>query len=253
MELNYKVITKCDNNTYLYGIRYKELRKMEIKNWIYNRPPDMVRIPEIANILEKQNYLDGFIYLVKYGENKYYCYDGIHRLEALKYLYKRNNEFNNKVNHKIIIHLITTYDEYDIKKKFELLNKCVPVPEIYTKATQELNKKNIIEEVVYYLYEKYNSHFSPNKKPNIPNENRDVLMDKLRELINNNEKMNMLKKEQIKKLFELFNNKMKGKQNHLKLTNKQKMKCEKNNCFIFASKNWVKGFELLINNIEEIS
>jgi hypothetical protein len=106
-----KLLTKCNENTYIYGITYQYLKEIQIENWIYNRPPDYTRIPEIIKQLEKQNYVDGFIYLVKYGENKYYCYDGIHRLEALRYLYERNN----KINHKIIIHLINNYDEQEIK------------------------------------------------------------------------------------------------------------------------------------------
>jgi len=225
-----------NDNSRIYGLFATDLVNLEILNWKKNRPPDMTRIPEIIEILKTQNYLDGFIYLFK-EDNKYYCYDGIHRVKALEQYYKI--EQHKRSCHRLFVHLYNEYDEYTIEKHFKQINKCIPVPEIYTDAAYTLEFKEKVEYIVNTTYKKYPKHFSTSKRPNKVHENRDIMIDKVTSLLQENKLDRMYSKEI---LFDIciiqFNGLMKKYIDHAKLTEKQKQKCETTGCYIFIDKNW---------------
>lgn len=224
----------------LYGISgRKMIDNMKILNWSKNRPPDLTRIPLIVKSLKKQKYIDGMIYLARDENNNYYCYDGIHRIEALRMLYREEY----KIDHRVIIHIIDTYDEDYIEKKFKLLNKCIPVPEIYTEAEHTLHCIELIEYVVGKTFERFSRNFSPSNRPQKIHENRDRMIDKLTEFLQNNIELQYFTKEQLydlcikqfnlvmKKLFEMSTKRV-------KLTQKQRKKCIETQCYLFIYKNW---------------
>lgn len=225
---NCKLLFKNNDGSELYGVSRKKLDLSKIKNWEFNRPPDMIRIPEIKAQLEKQNFVDGFIYLFN-KDGDLFCYDGIHRIEALKTI-------ESDINHRILIHYYPDYNEDVIKNKFKMLNKCVPVPELYTRAHKELDRKNLIENIVKFAITEYKSMFKPTNRPNLPHENRDNFTNKIQHVIETLE----LTYEDTKKLLLEYNDFI--KKNHKtiikKLSEKQINKCITNNCYIFTARNW---------------
>lgn len=243
----------CKNNdgSLILGITWKNLLNLDIPivNWEYNRPYDPKRIPEIVCQLEKQEYVDGVIYLVL-NDDELICYDGIHRIEALKLLTKQKTE----INHKMIIHYYNEYDEMTIKNKFELLNKCIPVPELYTHAHKKLHVKNTIDSIVKHYTTLYKEMFKPSNNPIIPHENRDRFMDKIDYIVT---ELNMenIDFDTIIDNINAYNEYIKRNINKFKITIKQLKKCNDNNCYLFTNKEWHYAFvnyyrnEVYVNNV----
>lgn len=252
-----KIICKYNDHTLLYGVTWNQIidSNIIIENWKFNRPPDFIRIPQIANHIRHSDYIDGIIYLVKTDTiedtdssgNKitktiYECYDGIHRIEALRYLQKSQN-----VNHKVVFHITNENDDIIIKSKFEKLNKCIPVPELYSNASKQLDLIKKVEEIAKHFVTIYSKHFSPNRKTNVPNENRDLFIDKLSTFITSY-RLSALSVEYIISTLERYNTIMKENVSFYKLTKKQLDKCKKYNCYMFISKNWIISLEKLYTN-----
>lgn len=230
----------CKNNdgSVIFGITWKQLINLSIPivNWEYNRPYDPKRIPEIVSQLEKQEYVDGIIYLTL-KDDELVCYDGIHRIEALKLLTKQKTE----VNHKLIIHYYNEYDEITIKNKFELLNKCIPVPELYTNAHKELRVKNVIDTIVKHYTSIYKDMFKPSNNPIVPHENRDRFIDKIDYIISEVNIENIDSETFINSI-NIYNEYIKTNINKFKITVKQLKKCSDNNCYLFIKKDWHSMF-----------
>ena len=228
--INGRELCKNNDGSILLGTTRTELLKHNIRNWEFNRPPDMKRIPEIVEQLEKQDNVDGFVYLFM-RDDDIFCYDGIHRIEALR-------EIKNKMNHRIIVHYYPRYNEDVINSKFKSLNKCVPVPELYTKAQKELDKRDLIETIVKNITTEFSNMFKATYKPNIPHENRDNFTDKLQGVIETLHLYGKSKKDIIEVLMN-FNEEQKCNVNKVnKLSVRQYNKCNENNCFLFITKNW---------------
>ena len=225
---NCKLLFENNDVSELYGALRKKFDFNKIKNWEFNRPPDMIRIPEIKAQFENQDIVDGFIYLFN-KDGDLFCYDGIHRIEALKTI-------ESDINHRIFIHYYPDYNEDVIKKKFKMLNKCVPVPDLYTRAHKELDKKNLIENIVRFAITEYKSMFKPTNRPNLPHENRDNFTNKIHHVIETLE----LTYEETKKLLLEFNMYIKNEQPSFlkKLSEKQINKCKTYDCYIFTTRNW---------------
>jgi hypothetical protein len=235
MEIIGKKLSENSDKSEWYGTKWNILSKHKIINWEYNRPYDNKRIPEIAEQLKKQDYVDGVIYLFQ-RDNQIICYDGIHRIEALKYL--DNTIENNKIkkcNHKIIVHFYPFYNEEIIKHRFVSLNKCIVVPEIYTKAHKLLDIKTNIEHIVKHFHTKYNNMFKSSSRPNIPHENRDIFTDKIQHIL---EELQISNEQDFIQMFENFNNHLRENINHFKVSKKQIEKCNNNNCYFFIKKDW---------------
>lgn len=225
-----KLASNSDKSEW-YGTKWDILSKNKILNWEHNRPYDSIRIPEIAEQLNKQDTVDGIIYLFQ-KNNELICYDGIHRIEALKYLDNINKK---KCTHKIIIHFYPFYSKRIIINKFESLNKCVVVPEIYTKAHKLLDIKTNIEHIVKHFHTKYNKMFKSSSKPNIPHENRDIFTDKIHYIL---EELQISNEQDFIHIFENFNKHLRENINHFKVSKKQIEKCNNNNCYFFIKKDW---------------
>lgn len=231
--LTYDIIFECSENNVVAHTTSDALNMVSIDNWDMNRPPDMARIPEIQSALKHQSYVDGIIYLsVNKTGDRYICYDGIHRLTALKNVRNKN----------IVIDLILSYSEDQIIAKFMRVNRCVPVPSLYTKAERELHLRETLETVVKTIQTTYPTRFSAASMPNIPNENRDSFMNKLsNEVMERTNKVTASSKpEDWLKYLNDLNDFTRDNIGILspKLTPAQVTKCNQSKWYLFAVKNW---------------
>lgn len=242
------IVNSNEDGSKIYITTWSKLSKYNIENWEFNRPPDMSRIPDIENHLKLQDYVDGTIYMFKNDDNTLVCFDGIHRIKALEKLH--NITGDNSTDHKIIIHLYDMYNIEQIKHKFEKLNKTIPLPELYTKAHRELDTKNKVENIIKHFTEKCPNMFRPSQKPNVPHENRDRFNDRVYDILMNELHIIEFNENKLIRLFEDFNNTLKERKEHLKISKKQLEKCISNDCFMFAHKNWKRLFIKYFNNNE---
>ena len=242
--LTYDIIFTCSENNVVAHTTSDALNSAVVKNWDMNRPPDMSRIPEIQSSMKHQSYADGIIYLSinKTGDG-YICYDGIHRLTALKSL---------RENKDVVIDLLLSYSEDQIISKFMRVNRCVPVPSLYTAAERNFHLRETLEQVVKTIQSAHPQRFSQSATPNIPNENRDAFMEKLsKDVLEITDKVTAASKVEdwIKYLNDL-NQFVSANIMVLspKITHSQMNKCLLSKWYLFAVKNWqtvvIEKFEL---------
>lgn len=231
--LKYNIIFVGSENNVVAHTTSEALKSVRIDNWEMNRPPDMERIPYIQLSMRWQSYADGIVYLSinKTGDG-YICYDGIHRLTAVKKLKEPKD---------IIIDLMLTYSESKIVEKFKQINECRPVPNLYTKSERDLKQREAIEGVVKELRTKHSGHFSGSSAPNIPNENRDALIDKLTGLMERTDKITAVSK--VEHWIKYLNDLNDFARENLgilapKLKPAQLSKCDLSKWYLFAVKNW---------------
>ena len=221
---------KNNDKNVVYGVLFKNLFELNIKHWKFNRPPDTDRIKHIASHIKEVKYVDGIIYM-QYKDNTLYCYDGLHRFEALKLLDKDNYNRISLQNMSIVLNIRINATDGEIMDHFSILNKCVPVPDIYVDV-QNAKEIQIIESVVNYFSEKFSSHFSVSRNPNIPNENKDRMKDRLKIMLENHpDKQNYIH-------FLEEQNKYVKENIPRKITSKQLDKCHKSGFYLFLQREW---------------
>ena len=239
----------------------KDLLKMPIQNWKFNRPPDSIRTNEIAlSIYNQKKAFDTMIYIdYNTNHNEYNVIDGIHRITALRKIYRENSkppdyltgEFGSNgdaewlYNSYIILNIRLNHSDGELIDLFHSLNKCVPVPELYINTRDE-DKTKIIESLVKNWARRYKTHFSSNQKPNRPNINRDSFIDILSEIY---DKYNFNSGSQ-KEFNELIENANIHISNNLpkKLTSHILHKCNLSGCYLF-----VENKEYIMNVIDKIN
>lgn len=229
-----KVIQYNDRQA-IYLVDSKDL--IHVQNWHHNRPPCEKRVLEIQAYIEKTGIVDGIIYIYEIEENNnynYYCYDGNHRLSALKAL---------RQSYGTLINIYKVNDENPIKEKFIKLNLANPVPKLYfnTDDSQNIIIKNIVNDVVKTLINKYSVHLSSSPHPRKPNFNRDNIVDKLSKFLLDQEKYNITKDQLIAELDRINLDCKNGKIKIGKVSKSVLDKATKNQCYLF-----------LINFIQEI-
>ena len=107
--------------------------------WSKNRTPDILRIKEIMNYIESNNFVDGILFLANIQDEGLVCYDGNHRREALKMLDK---------SYKIFVNVIENPTLKYLCDKFTSLNKCVPKTELLLQS--EINKDKVNDNINDY-------------------------------------------------------------------------------------------------------
>lgn len=169
--------------------------KEKIYNWEYNRPPDISRVTEIAKWIYRKNApLDWMFYMIYDNEKqKYNIIDGIHRWEAIKMIERENKKerdfvtpgvfgYNGNADwfYELPIIISIRYNQSigEVVDLFQSINKSNPIPELYL-SDRDNDKRKCIEILTDKWQKQYGSHFSPNRKTNIPNINRDRFMDLL--------------------------------------------------------------------------
>lgn len=223
-----------DNKEHLYMSDGCFLKK-NVKSWKYNRPVDNMKIAEIVKLTEEnsRNTIEGVIY-VAHINGKYVCYDGNHRLEALKLLNSKKL---------VLVNLMIAKNDDEIKRRFIEINRANPVPELYTIDTTDVSEqlRKSIDEIVNNITsnKQFAKFRSASKHPQRPNFNKDKLTDML---------YNKLKNTDIKKIVpnKIFNdiinlNLEYSREIHMKhsdYSTAMTKKCRKCGCYLFLKKDF---------------
>jgi len=138
--------------------------------WRFNRPEDPVRTRQITESIKDGTYVDSMLYLAQIkGGPYFYCYDGNHRRKAL---------LRSQTDRPVLVHIIITTSDADIKKNFITLNKSNPVPEIYTESDENiLTWLPLVNSTVAYIVKKFPKYQTMSRRPRRPNFNKDKLAD----------------------------------------------------------------------------
>ena len=246
-----ELILSYSENHGVYKIQINELLNDNVKNWIYNRPPDMVRCPDIARYIYKSKKpFDTMIYLSFNNKLELFeVLDGIHRLTALKIIKEENSKplellcpcdfgSNNDADwlfkQYILVNIRFNATQGEIIEAFECLNKSQAVPELYIRDFAK-EKRDIIDTIANEWCVRYKKHFSSSAHPNIGNTNRnkfvellDILYDKLNIDVTNVKKLTDCLKNANQKCSEMIPS---------KASVDIRLKCKETNCYLFLYKN----------------
>lgn len=135
-------------------------------NWKHNRPADQVRIQDITAHYNdmKKSWIDHIVYTWRSGD-RLHVYDGWNRYLAA------TPDMN------LILSVFETTDEAQVIADFKILNKSVPIPDIYDGTINR--RKELISTVCERFDEMYGIFKKPSKNPRCPHYNRDLLMQLL--------------------------------------------------------------------------
>ena len=250
-EINQDNIIFTEDSRNLIVLELCDFIELPIINWAYNRPYDSIRIPEIAsNILNRKPILDGIFYM-NYNtvSKKYEIIDGIHRFQAIKSIMETiersytNEWFFSKL---ITVNVYYNKSKGELYDLFELINKSIPIPEIYIRD-EAAEKKTCVYSVVEEWTKKYRGHFSPNIKCNIPNINRDCFINFV-SIIYDKYSFNGSLENELKTLLNNTNIYI-GTNIPLnsKLSEKILTKCKSSGCYLF-----IKKMEKIENDIDYV-
>ena len=257
-QLRINIITQYKTNHILGSCLIDDIIKFKWSKWKYNRPPDMIRVEEIVQYIERGNSIDWLLYFI-YSDNgdKLSClsiYDGLHRMSAIsEYIkqFERQQSIRCPLRDSTIVISIRINPTLgEIVDAFEVINKSVPVPFLEHMGIdlQDTKKRDIIEEVVEKWQRRYKLHFKSTSKTNIPNINRDTFMDivnKLYDLYNINEDKKKLEK--VLKAINAYMQDINILPNNT-FSEKALEKCKATGCFLFLVKS-----NRLFDFIESIS
>ena len=157
-----------DNYREIYQCHKEDLSKLYYSE--INRKPDIIRVSEIKQVLEKlgPNIILPSCMLEGYKiAGRIYLLDGFHRFTAMKEFGKNITFLLSIINSKI-----------DKVQEFNRINKSVPVSDLYT---EESPKKKVYEDVVAWFQFKYSKFFTSAKSPRQPNTNKDIFLQLLYE------------------------------------------------------------------------
>ena len=252
-----EVLHAFSENHLICKIRVKDLLVNSVKNWEYNRPPDMSRCPDIARfIYNSRKPIDTMVFLT-YTNMKdiFEVMDGIHRLTALTLLKEENSkpmdflcpgEFgaNNDAEwlfeQYLIVNIRFNANKGDLFEVFENLNKSQTVPELYMRdcATE---KRNIVDEIANEWQWRYKKHFVSSSKPIIGHTNRNKFTDLLYNLydkykINETCLDESRSKDKLRNKLEIINSKVSYKI-PISASINARVKCKETGCYLFLYKN----------------
>lgn len=166
------------HNGNVHELSFEKLAELNIVRWSGNRPVDEVRIPEIVETILKNKQVHDTIKIAKINGIEYECYDGLHRLEAIKEIVKKRPEHKNL---KCMVYVMKNATQDKVRTDFLEYNKSISVPEIYKEPPS--SSTEMIKTVVNHFYEKYRKElFKPSYNPRIPRENRERFTDRVKSL-----------------------------------------------------------------------
>ena len=244
------ILSYSDNHS-VYKITVNDLLVDSVKNWQYNRPPDMARCPDIARyIYNSKKQIDTMIYLSFNNLNETFeVLDGIHRITALKIIKEENskpldlleqyefgsgNDASWLYNQYILVNVRFNSTLGDLIEAFKNLNKCQSVPELYI-GDQANEKRNIIETIANEWFVKYKKHFSSASNPIIGNTNRNKFVDLLDKLYEKH-KIRQCSSDKLRKLLNDANLKI-STNIPTKVSIDIRLKCKDTGCYLFLLKN----------------
>jgi hypothetical protein len=245
------LIYSFEENHSLYKIKIKDLLENNVKNWSFNRPPDLARCPDIARyIYNSKKPMDTQIFLFYNNVKQIFeVLDGIHRLTALKLIKESNSKqmdilnpsdfgYNNDAQwlfeKDIIVNIRFNSNLGDLVEIFKNLNKSQAVPDLYIHDHAK-EKRQIIDAIANEWFVKYKSHFSGSTDPKTGNTNRNRfvnLLDKLYDKHNIDETCPY----KLRQLLDDANTKLMGKIPS-KVSINIRVKCKETGCYLFIFKN----------------
>lgn len=197
----------------IYSLPVEIFKQLDIKQWEFNRPPDLNRVLEIKEWMTQFNRIDGIISLAYL--HGLVCYDGNHRRLAI------DNQNTN-----ILVHVLWDANNEIVTSEFKRINKSVCVPEIY--VTENDNKLEIVEFVSRFR-NKYCRVESPSSRPQRPNYNRDNLTNEITRLV----RELGVHVSQLETKLEILNNEL-SRKDRSKLSEKTIKKCIESGLWLFA-------------------
>ena len=192
--------------------------------WSKNRPSDKNRIKNIKNYILENGYIDGTIYLANIDEGLV-CYDGNHRREALNLIDK---------DYDVLINLIDQPSGEYLEKKFQDLNKCVPVLDFYLENDKSLKDLEKMNKITSHFSQLWKEHSKGSSKPRKPNFNQSTLQEKILEILKkDNLEFEKINYDVIVQSVQKYNLEKKANIGKLNINQDIKNKSIKNNCFLF--------------------
>jgi len=183
----YSVSRYESDNSALYVLSVAKLTKLGIDSWKRNRVYDEKRVKAIRKHYKNGGVIDGIIYLAAI-KDRLVCYDGNHRRLALELC---------DIKGSVIVDIMWLSSDEAVCDRFNLINKAISVPTLYleTKASkrkdiEELKAykmKAIIIDYVANMCVKYEIFQSSSRHCHIPSFNRDVLIEDITDLYEDNE------------------------------------------------------------------
>lgn len=235
----------------VYKIQVKDLLVDSVKNWEYNRPPDMARCPDIArSMYSSKKPIDTMFYLTYTNKmEKFEILDGIHRLTSLKIIKEENSKqlellwpgdfgSNNDAawlyNQYILVNIRFNATLGELVEAFKNLNKSQAVPELYIRDQQK-ERRDIIDTIANEWYVKYKKHFSSSTNPITGNTNRNRFVELLDKLYDKH-KIDETNTNKLRKLLDNANLTI-SSNIPTKATIDVRVKCKDSGCYLFLYKN----------------
>lgn len=187
------MFTKLDKKQYRYICTIAEIRNSNIIRPDIQRLIDYKRVQSIFEY-QREYYFKNNTFLligdIVLGEvdKQFYILDGMHRLEAMKYLLDIMPDYN------VSCTIIKCANVDEVRDIFLLINKSIPVPEYVIKTSFDKTTKEKLDEFLFEFRNVYKPYISESKAPHKPNINIDFLMAKLEQstLVDYFESGNML-------------------------------------------------------------
>jgi hypothetical protein len=233
-----EILCSFNENHFIYKIKIVDLLlEDKIRNWEYNRPPDMARCPDIARyIYNSHKPIDTMFYLSYNNiKNVFEVIDGIHRITALTIIKTDNLKFcTDIINQYVIVNVRFNATLGDLIEAFKTLNKSQVVPDLYIRD-QRKEKLDIINNIANDWQVRYKKHFSSSANPTTGNTNRNKfveLLDNLYDKYNIDE----LCSHNLIRLLDEANIKI---MNNIpsKVTIGIRVRCKESGCYLFLHKN----------------
>ena len=246
-----ELLLSFNDNHAIYKIKLKDLLVNNVKNWEYNRPPDMARCPDIARyIYSSKKPIDTMICLCFNNLLEIFeVLDGIHRITALKIIknenskpldllcpcdFGSNNDAEWLYEQFIIVNIRFNATLGEKIEVFKNLNKSQAVPELYIRDYAK-EKRDIIETIANEWFVKYKKHFSSSANPNIGNTNRNKFVDLL-DKIYEKHKIDGTSGNILRKLLDNANFII-SSNIPTKVTIDTRLRCRETGCYLFLFKN----------------
>lgn len=205
------------SGTNVYAVPMNIFKTLDVRQWKYNRPPDMSRVPEIHKWMKEFNRMDGVLNLAYIQNEGLVCFEANHRRLALEGL-----------DIKVLLDIVWDATHEIVKHEFQRLNKAVSVPDLYI-VENDANLRVQIEDAVALYRKKYPIHESSSGRPIRPNFNRDKLTDEFTRL---QRELHISIPELLERLDKL-NEKYKSR-DRSKLSENVQLKCGVSDLWLFA-------------------
>jgi hypothetical protein len=207
---------------YVYWVPIKSFHQLPICRWKHNRPPDVDRVAEIHAFIQTSKRVDGMIYLACVN-HQLVCYESNHRREALKDIAEVAD---------ILVDVMWSVTDEDVKQEFLRLNKAISVPELYIVDTPISVDVSRLREIVDGFCKNYSTMKSSSNHPQRPNFTRDMLMDEFYRAIT---ELHISADVLIERLTEL--NRSMSLRDRKRLSDRVIAKCEASGLWLFAWSN----------------